>query len=117
MGDARTATVLAPIDQFEEVFTVATLRSALSSCISWRRRSSRHTVFCRLWRHASYARARARSSQSEPMMRRGRGIGFEKRGYRKLYQLKTWPFVGLPRCSEISEAERTAEVAHGKRRQ
>jgi hypothetical protein len=66
---------------------------------------------------ACILRARARSSQSEPMMRRGRGIGFEKRGYRKLYQLKTWPFVGLPRCSEISEAERTAEVAHGKRRQ
>jgi hypothetical protein len=60
VGDARTATVLAPIDQFEEVFTVATLRSALSSCISWRRRSSRHTVFCRLWTHPTHALARDR---------------------------------------------------------
>ena len=51
-----------------------------SSCISWRRRSSRHTVFCRLW-EACILRAFARSSQSEPMMRRGRGIGFEKRGW------------------------------------
>ena len=38
---------------------------------------------------ASYARARARSSQSKPMMRRCRGIGFEKGVIGSYIQLKT----------------------------
>jgi hypothetical protein len=57
VGDARAATVLLPIRGGVHRCNAAERATFVHS---WRRRSSRHTVFCRLWTHPTHALARDR---------------------------------------------------------